>query len=399
MIAGTPTRTQVSYGGEVITYRELPRQEIGVSFNDPTSRKEWLFDGSFNKNSILAVAGASIPVLDICGGVSRFFERYDCKEQGGGAWVITAQYRSKPAYWELSIRTTGGTAKMLQSYRTVRGYDCTGRIANENPAIWKTYNVARNFNRAIGVNGNNVEGVEVVVPTLDYTVNYKFQLSSLSASYLQTLFYLTGSANDAAYTLAWQGQSITFAKGDLRFLGSQVKQTSDNQLDITFNFAASKGAAGGTLTVSDYVQPDFSTPPFVINSVVIDVDSTVLFSVGQRIYIVGERNGERLEGGEYTVLAVNSGASQLTVERVTGTAGEPLSTLMPAGMMVSADYLDKYPLAIGSSAPIKKEGWEYLWVCYEETPEIAGGRIVKKPVSAYVEQVIRYGNFATIGII
>lgn len=393
MIAGTPTRTQVNYLGELISFRELPRQEIGVSFNDPTSRKEWLFDGSFNRNAILAVAGANIPVLDICGGVSRFFERYDCKEQGGGAWVITAQYRSKPAYWELSIKMTGSTTKMLQSYRTVRGYDCTTQTANENPVLWKTYGVVRDFNKAIGVNGNNVEGVDVIIPTLDITVNYKFTLSTLSASYLQTLFYLQGTANDSAYTLAWKGQSITFAKGDLRFLGSQMKQTSDDQVDITFNFAASKGVAGGTVTNASYVQP-------AVNSdVSVSIDSGALMVIGQKVYIVGEEDGERVEGGEYTIVNLNPPGTLIRLKNLGSSGSVAAGVTIPSFALVSADYLDRFPLAIGRSAPIKKEGWEYLWVCYEEVAEIAGGRMVKKPVSAYVEQVIKYGNFATIGII
>lgn len=393
MIAGTPTRTQVNYAGEVITYRELPRYEIGVSFNDPTSRKEWLFDGSFNKDSILAVAGANIPVLDICGGVSRFFERYDCKEQGGGAWIITAQYRSKPAYWELSIRMTGSTTKMMQSYRTVRGYDCTFQVANENPVNWKSYGVVRDFGRAIGVNGDKIEGCDVIIPTLDLSVNYKFTLSSLSASYLQTLFYLQGKANDDNFTFAWKGQSITFARGDLRFLGSSMKQTSDDQADITFNFAASKGAAGGTQTRGSYVQPAVSA------NVVVDVDSVELLSVGQKVYIVGEEDGERVDGGEYLITGLNPVARWINITNL-GSSGcvDPGVTVPPLAY-VSADHLDRDPLVIGQSAPIKKEGWEYMWVCYEEVAEIAGGRMVKKPVSAYVEQVIKYGNFAQIGII
>ena len=393
MNPGTPTRVSAVYAGEVITIRELPRQEIGVSFSDPTSRKEWLYDGSYNKNSILAVAGANIPVVDICGGVSRFFERYDCKEQGGGAWVVTAQYKSKPAYWELSIKTTGGTAKMLQSYRTVRGYDCTNQTVNEDPTDWRSYGIIRDFNNAIGVNGNSVEGVEIIIPTLDITINYKFTLSTLSASYIQTLFYMTGSANDAPFTLAWKGQSITFAKGDLRFLGAPLKQTSDDQVEITFNFSASKGTAGGTVTTGNHIQPAVS------DTVTILVDSTELFEAGQMVHISGEQDGEYFSVGNYLVVMVNH-VMRFLLLRNEGTGNSaPPGFFIPAFSNVSADHNDQEPLVIGRSAPIKKEGWEYLWVCYEEGAEADAGRMVKRPVSAYVEQVTKYANFATLGII
>ena len=393
MFPGTPTRVSVVYAGEVITIRELPRQEIGVSFSDPTSRKEWLYDGSYNKNTILAVAGANVPVIDICGGVSRFFERYDCKEQGGGAWVVTAQYKSKPAYWELSIKTTGGTAKMLQSYRTVRGYDCTNQTVNEDPTDWRSYDIIRDFNKAIGVNGNSVEGVEIIIPTLDITINYKFTLSTLSASYIQTLFHMTGSANDAPFTLAWKGQSVTFIKGELRFLGAPLKQTSDDQVEITFNFSASANSAGGTVTVQSFIQPP------VGGTVIVFVDSLLLLIPGNKIYIVGEEDGERLDVGVFTINYMHIPGGWIRLTRVATPGSVAAGTVIPAFALVSADHTDRFPLAIGRSAPIKKEGWEYLWVCYEEGAEADTGRMVKRPVSAYVEQVTKYANFATLGII
>ena len=401
MNPGTITRTSATVAGEVITWRELPRQEVGVSFNDPTSRREWLFDGSFLRDSILTAAGANIPILDTCAGVSRYFERYDCKEQGGGAWIVSAQYRSKPAYWDLSITMTGGTAKMLQSIKTVRGYDCTGAVIGEDPHDWKNIGAIRNFQRAIGVNGNNVEGCEITIPKSDYTVNYKFSLGSLSAAYLQTLYKMAGKANDDDFTLSWNNQSLTFARGDLLFRGATAKQTSDNQLDLSFQFSASKGLAGGTLTTSPYVQPAVNVPPFIVgNDVVVDVDSTALFRKDQEIYIVGESSdGTRLEGGEYTITDVHSGDSWLRLERVANSGSEEAGVTIPAGAMVSADVDDHFPLGIGSSSPIKKEGWQYLWVFYEERNDFATGRMLKVPTASYVEQVLKYDNFNNLGIV
>ena len=55
-------------------------------------------------------------------------------------------------------------------------------------------------------------------------------------------------------------------------------------------------------------------------------------------------------------------------------------------------------ITIGEISGISKGGWEYLWVYYEDVEDEASGRIIKKPVAAYVEQIIRVGDFSVLGI-
>lgn len=51
---------------------------------------------------------------------------------------------------------------------------------------------------------------------------------------------------------------------------------------------------------------------------------------------------------------------------------------------------------IGSSGVITKKGWEYLWVYYREQNDATAGRVVRRPVSAYVERVLDPGDFSII---
>ncbi len=53
-------------------------------------------------------------------------------------------------------------------------------------------------------------------------------------------------------------------------------------------------------------------------------------------------------------------------------------------------------MVIGSITGIQKRGWEYLWVRYADAED--GDVLVKRPVSAYVEQVYEYGNFRQLAI-
>lgn len=54
-------------------------------------------------------------------------------------------------------------------------------------------------------------------------------------------------------------------------------------------------------------------------------------------------------------------------------------------------------LMIGSITVPAKEGWQYLWVRYEDTDDPAK-LLVKRPVAAVVQRVYEYGNFVGLGI-
>ncbi len=55
-------------------------------------------------------------------------------------------------------------------------------------------------------------------------------------------------------------------------------------------------------------------------------------------------------------------------------------------------------IVIGDITGISKEGWQYLWVRYEDSEDTSAQSIVKKPVAVYVEQVYDYGDFSLLGI-
>ena len=55
-------------------------------------------------------------------------------------------------------------------------------------------------------------------------------------------------------------------------------------------------------------------------------------------------------------------------------------------------------LSLGAIAGINKEGWHYLWVRFADEEDNAARALIKKPVSAYVEQVYQYGDFSLLGL-
>ena len=55
-------------------------------------------------------------------------------------------------------------------------------------------------------------------------------------------------------------------------------------------------------------------------------------------------------------------------------------------------------LSLGSITGIAKEGWQYLWVRFIDDEDTTAKALIKRPVSAYVEQVYSYGDFSGLGI-
>jgi len=53
-------------------------------------------------------------------------------------------------------------------------------------------------------------------------------------------------------------------------------------------------------------------------------------------------------------------------------------------------------IAVGDIVVLRKRGWEYLWVMYDN--EISQNRFVKKPVAAFVNKVYLGTDFSSLGI-
>ena len=115
--------------------------------------------------------------------------------------------------------------------------------------------------------------------------------------------------------------------------------------------------------------------------------------------------------------AVVTGAHKATLFAITGTvnnawfkgfaAGECLFLGASGSMRGGGDWEITFRfaaspnvtgLSIGPIFGIDKKGWEYLWVRYADVEDEDAKMLVKRPISAYVEQVYNLTNFAGLGI-
>lgn len=128
-----------------------------------------------------------------------------------------------------SFDTGGGTQHITQSLATVGAYSASGPPPN--------------FRGAIGVTSDSVEGVDVTVPVYNFSETHYIDAALVTGAYKATLFYLTGTVNNAPFR--------GFAAGEVLFLGASGSKRGQEDWEISYRFAASPNVTGlvvGTMT-------------------------------------------------------------------------------------------------------------------------------------------------------
>ena len=152
---------------------------------------------------------------------------------GPDHWDATVRYApnqqsSPPQTGESAFNfdTGGGTQHITQSRQTVGTYAASGTTAP-------------NFQGAIGVTQDSVNGVDITVPVYQFSETHYLPATQVTDQYKGTLFSLTGKVNSGSFR--------GFAAGELLFLGATgSRRGTDPQDDweITFRFAASPNVTG-----------------------------------------------------------------------------------------------------------------------------------------------------------
>ncbi len=138
-------------------------------------------------------------------------------------WEGSVRYgtaSSAPSTGESSFAfdTGGGTQHITQSRNTIGAYAPPG----ETPP---------DFQGAIGVSENGVEGVDVTVPVYQFSETHYLDDSVVTSGYKGGLFALTGRVNDASFK--------GLAAGECLFLGASGSKRGVGDWEITFRFAGS----------------------------------------------------------------------------------------------------------------------------------------------------------------
>lgn len=153
-------------------------------------------------------------------------------EGGNGLWRGKATYVEPEAAIdgsnEFTFDTGGGSNHITQGYGTVNAYAPAGFSAPD-------------FQGAIGVSDDRVEGVDVPAPRFEFTETHYLDDAFVMAGYKLIIFALTGKVNDAEFR--------GLAAGECLFLGASGTKKGNEKWAITYRFSGSPNVTG--LTVGD----------------------------------------------------------------------------------------------------------------------------------------------------
>lgn len=182
------------------------------------------------------------------GGGQLQADSYTLEYLGGDAWHLTVNYSKEGAEDE----EQAGPIRRSRSFDTGGGQEhitqaISGKVSTE---------VARNVpdgDNVIGFDGQNVNGVDIIVPQLAIQENYEVPARYVSADYIKTVSKLTGTTNDATFR--------GFEKGEVLFLGCSGSQEwdetkGDGPWALTYKFAVSPNAG-----------PDEALPPIEVGEI------------------------------------------------------------------------------------------------------------------------------------
>jgi hypothetical protein len=153
----------------------------------------------------------------------RLRDGYDAEPKGGGVWSVVVRYASLDDLNEFTFDTGGGTSRITQSLTTVATFAPSGLDAP-------------NFQGAIGVSEDRVEGVEIGTRAYEWTETKSFLPSQVTQPYVATLRNLTFTYNNAPFR--------GFAAGEVLFMGCTGGIRGGDLFRITYRFASSENVTG-----------------------------------------------------------------------------------------------------------------------------------------------------------
>ena len=175
---------------------------------------------AFVRNSALALTPTAIAIPE------GFLYRQDIEvhPRGHMLFFVDATYgkrKRENGTYTISFDTTGGSVHIKTSLETVDRYPST----------------AADHKGSINVrNDGEVEGTEKVIPALKLTVTFRHPMGVITLPQIKNLARKTACVNSDTF--------LTFAPGEVLFLGAKGTEGSDVETEVAYDFACSENATG-----------------------------------------------------------------------------------------------------------------------------------------------------------
>lgn len=182
---------------------------------------------------------------------------------GNKWWEVSATY-SNPSIQEsdsgddgnnspisntISFDTTGGTEHVTSVYNPNGDPNPTQGGIDGQQGFWRDGQAATlpDLEGAIGVEGDQVKGVDRVVPMFNFTETWQFPAQLVAETYIKTLYQMTGTVNLNAWRM--------FDPGEVLFMGARAEITRGAAVvPVTFTFSARPNRFGFKVGAVDGIQ-------------------------------------------------------------------------------------------------------------------------------------------------
>lgn len=191
-----------------------------VSTNPPSRRLHFKAVGWDNADQVLSVASATFPTQDMVDGQIVYRQPISVRYAGFQIHDIEVTYSenkdNQHGSYTWDFDTSGGTVHITNSIATSKKYPTALAPSNDG---------------AIGVDGDNVNGCEIVIPVLNINVHFSHPKGVVTLPHAKKVANLTGKVNSTKF--------LTFDPGEVLFLGGSGSDGSDAPAQVTYRFAMS----------------------------------------------------------------------------------------------------------------------------------------------------------------
>lgn len=204
----------------------------------PSSIRKYKAVGTISSIEVENAARIYAPVAISSAKGALFRQEIKIRQVKYDQWEIEIPYlpfRREVGDFTWDFDTTGGTIHITNSKETVQIYP--------HPQ-WPTPSGLPDHKGAIDVQGDEVKGIDIVVPALKLNIHFRHPAGDIPMSRVRALDRVTGMVNSTSF-FGWN-------PGEVLFLGARGADGASAEAQITYSFAMSKNADGNdTLTIGE----------------------------------------------------------------------------------------------------------------------------------------------------
>lgn len=210
---------------------------------DSTAEVIYVIDGTSDDGAAMSIAQSSMPFT--FRGLKR--TTIDLEVVGPSTFEATASYidpekeedderpETGEGLWSFDTSGESFNIQFTDPTRQTRGHTGT---ESPTPESWSG---------AIGVNGKEVSGTDIIVPSLKLTYRTRLPNSMVNIGWVKTVASITGTTNFRPF--------YGFKRGELLFVGASGEEAVDRDPDMTFTFMASSNIDSFKFNVIDTAKP------------------------------------------------------------------------------------------------------------------------------------------------